>query len=387
MKTILTIIRKEFSRFFKDTRLWLTAIILPGLLIYAVYSIMGSVISGVQEKESNYTPTAIVVNMPDSLSTAFSQAFDLDEGDAESGKRMVKEGKADALIVFPENFEEQIAVYSPSTELPAPNVEIYYDSSREHSQIAFAAASGLLSAFENAMSNMFDVNRPAADAVYDIADTQSASRMILSMIVPMILLMLLFSGCMAVAPECIAGEKERGTIATLLVTPVKRAYIAVGKIAALSVIALLSGLSSSIGMMLSLPRLAGTAEGLTFSMLTVGDYAALFGVVLSTVLVLVTLIAIISAYSKSVKEASGLVVPVMLITMLCGVFSMFVTAGNIGLFFIPLFNSALMISAIISGTLSGAYLAVTICANLVFSAALVYVLTKMFKSERIMFNR
>lgn len=387
MKTVLTIIKKEFSRFFKDTRLWLTAIILPGLLIFAVYSIMGGIIESVQEREEKYIPTAVAVNLPDSLSPVFSQAFELKEGDIEDSKQSVKDGKLDILMVFPQDFDGLIAEYSPASGQPAPNVEIYYNSSESKSLSAYGAAEAILSAFEDAAANLFDINRPAEGAVYDFADAGGTSRMILSMIVPMILLMLLFSGCMAVAPESIAGEKERGTIATLLVTPVKRGYIAVGKIAALSVIALLSGLSSCLGMMLSLPKLAGAESGLTISMLTAGDYIALLGVVMSTVLALVAIIAIISAYSKSVKEAGGLVVPVMLLTMLCGVLSMFVTAGNIGWFFIPLFNSALAVSAIISGALTGAYLAVTICVNIVFTAALVLILAKMFGSERIMFNR
>ncbi len=387
MKTVLTIIKKEFTRFFKDTRLWLTAIVLPGLLIFALYSAMGSIIQSVQEREQNYTPTAVVVNLPDSFAPVFSQMFELKEGDAEDGKQSVKEGELDIVMVFPRDFDALISSYSPASGQPAPNVEIYYNSSEEKSLTAFGSAQSILTAFEDAAANMFDINRPSEDVAYDFASAQDTSRMILSMIVPMVLLMLLFSGCMAVAPESIAGEKERGTIATLLVTPVKRGYVAVGKIAALSVIALLSGLSSCLGMVFSLPKLVGEASGLTISILTAGDYAALFGVVLSTVLVLVAIIAIISAYSKSVKEAGGLVVPVMLLTMLCGVFSMFVTSKNIGLFFIPLFNSALLISAIISGAVSWAYFLVTVCVNLAFAAILVFVLTKMFGSERIMFNR
>ena len=201
--------------------------------------------------------------------------------------------------------------------------------------------------------------------------------------------MLLFSGCMAVAPESIAGEKERGTIATLLVTPVKRSVIAVGKIAALSVIALLSGLSSALGMLLSLPKLAGTAgAGISFSMYGFGDYAAVLGVILSTVLVLVAVISIVSAYAKSVKEASGLVVPIMILVMLCGVFSMFAASvASIGLYFIPVFNSALVISTVLSGAVSGAGIAITVCTNVAFAALLVFVLTKMFNSEKIMFNK
>ncbi len=359
MKTILTIIKKEFSRFFKDTRLWITAILLPGLLIFALYNIMGSIMENVEKDAAEHTPTAVIVNMPESQSEVFSTVFDIKQFDTlEAANGALKGGELDLIIVFP-------------TGEAQSKIEIYYNSAETNSQAAYSMAVALVANYQ----------------IIDTATEQSTSRMILSMIVPMVLLMLLFSGCMAVAPESIAGEKERGTIATLLVTPVKRSYIAVGKIAALSCIALLSGLSSCIGMLLSMPKLIG-AGGLTLSMYGFGDYVAIFGVVLSTVLILVTLISIISAYAKSVKEASGLVVPVMLLTMLCGVFSMFASGvSSVGLFFIPLFNSALVISTVLSGAVSAAAVAITICVNIAFAALLVFGLTLMFKSEKMMFNK
>jgi ABC-type Na+ efflux pump permease subunit len=60
------------------------------------------------------------------------------------------------------------------------------------------------------------------------------------MILPFLILSFLFSGCLAVTPESIAGEKERGTIATLLVTPIKRRELAIGKIISLSILATLA---------------------------------------------------------------------------------------------------------------------------------------------------
>ena len=360
MKTVLTIIKKEFARFFKDTRLWITALILPGLLIYAVYNIMGSIIESQVEKDADVTCTAYIENMPESQSEAFSLVFDLQtDYTEETATAALKDGKLDLIIVFPQSEDGKI--------------QIKYNSAETKSQTAYALAVALVANYE----------------IKDLADEQSLARTILSTIVPMVLLMLLFSGCMAVAPESIAGEKERGTIATLLVTPVKRSVIAVGKIAALSVIALLSGLSSALGMLLSLPKLAGSAGGgISFAMYGFGDYAAVLGVILSTVLVLVAIISIVSAYAKSVKEANGLVVPIMILVMLCGVFSMFAASvASIGLYFIPLFNSALVISTVLSGTVSGAGIAITVCVNLAFAALLVFVLTKMFKSERIMFNK
>lgn len=362
MKTILTIIKKEFTRFFKDTRLWITAILLPGFLIFALYNILGSIMENVENDAANETCVVYVSdNIPESQSAVFNSVFDIKQFDTrEKADDALKNGELDLIVIFPTGEEQS-------------KIQIYYNSAETKSQTAYGIALALVANYE----------------IIDMATAQSTSRMILSMVVPMVLLMLLFSGCMAVAPESIAGEKERGTIATLLVTPVKRSHIAIGKIAALSVIALLSGVSSCIGLFLSLPKLMGLEGGeLTLSMYGFGDYASIFGVVLSTVLILVTLIAIISAYAKSVKEASGLVVPVMILTMLCGVFSMFASGvSGIGFFFIPLFNSALVISSILSGTVGAAAVAVTICTNIAFAALLVFGLTLMFKSEKMMFNK
>lgn len=392
MKTVFTIIKKEFARFFKDTRLMLTTLILPGLLIFALYSLMGTIMESVTDDAADAKSTVFVVGLPESQSAAFGSVFELAEDyTPESAIDAVKKGELDLYVSFPQNFDQTVENYSPAGGTLAPNVEIHYNSGETKSFMAYNTATALLSAYEDAIANKFDINRPAAEgSVFDLADSQSTAKMVLQMVVPMVLLMLLFSGCMAVAPESIAGEKERGTIATLLVTPVKRSSVAIGKIAALSVIALLSGLSSALGLMLSLPKLASVdgITGISFSMYGFGHYAAILAIVLSTVLILVTLISIISAFAKSVKEASGLVVPLMIVVMLCGVFSMFASGiSSIGLYFIPVFNSALAISSVLSGAISGAAIAITVCVNVAFAALLVFVLTLMFKSERIMFKR
>ena len=293
MKTVLTIIKKEFARFFKDTRLWITALILPGLLIFALYSVMGTIIESEAKKDADVKCTVCVFDMPDS-ETTFGGVFELKTLEREEADEALKNGEIDLIVIGGEK------------------IQIKFNSAETRSQTAYSVAVALVANY----------------VITDVADAESVSKTVLSTVVPMVLLMLLFSGCMAVAPESIAGEKERGTIATLLVTPVKRSHIAVGKIAALSVIALLSGLSSALGMLLSLPKLAGSSGGgITFSMYGAGDYAALLGVILSTVLVLVALISIVSAYAKSVKEATGLVVPIMILTMLCGVYFLTQTGG------------------------------------------------------------
>lgn len=380
MKAVLTIIKKEFMRFFGDRRLLLTTLLLPGIVLYAVYSALGAVFANVMQDSS--VPVAYVRNMPESLGEAIDEIFDLRDTDLtdEEIKSQLVEGDADIFIIFPENFDD-LTVGSD-----VPDVSIYYNSAQTSSSLAYSSVVALLDAYEQSIANVFNIN--SGSDRYDLADSSDVSANILSMIVPMVLIMLLFSGCVAVVLESIAGEKERGTIATLLVTPIKRSYFAIGKILSLSVIAVLSGISSFLGLILSLPNLMGGME-VDFSLAAYGvlDYFGLFLVVMSTVLVLVSLLAIVSAYAKSVKEASGLIAPVMVIAVICSLVSMFVASPPMGLYFIPVLNSALCISTLMAGTFGIVPFLITMGINIVCAALLAVLLGAMFNSEKIMFNR
>jgi sodium transport system permease protein len=199
----------------------------------------------------------------------------------------------------------------------------------------------------------------------------------------------LYSGCVAVAPESIAGEKERGTIATLLVTPMKRSSLALGKIISLSVMALLSGISSFLGTMLSLPKLMGDSmPGISASVYGVSDYAMLLGVLLTTVLTLISGIAVLSAMAKNVKEAGTLVTPLMMVVMFVGLVPMLSDGGEKSLvqFVIPLNNSVQSMHGIFSFSYEPIQVVVTIVSNIVLTGILTFVLTKLFDSEKVMFG-
>ena len=382
--TVFTIFKKELARFFKDRRT-LISLLLPGILLYVIYSLMGGAMSSAFMPDEEYKPQAVVVNMPESMSLLFGEGgFVLstaEESEIENIKESIKNSEVDLLIVFPTDFEQNLG--APTG---VPNVDVFFNSSSTNSSIAYQTASALLDAFESSISNLFNVNM--GGVAYDLANEEDMAAMIFSMIMPMLLVMLLFSGCMAVAPESISGEKERGTIAALLVTPAKRSHIAISKILALSVMALISGLSSALGVILSLPKLMGDAITVDGSVYTVSDYAMLAVVILSTVLVLITLISIISAYAKTVKEASTYVTPLMILSMLIGLTGMFGSAAeNPILYFIPIYNSVNSMIGIFSFNASSVNMLITVVANLVFTALGVFILTRMFNSEKIMFNK
>ncbi len=371
---VFTIFKKELARFFGDRRMAVTTLLLPGLMIYLMYTFMGSALTGRFSVEDTYKPTAVVENLPDSLSPTLSQALDLRE-EAEP-MDLVRDQELDLYIRFP----------AMSSEATAPQVEVYYNSAATSSSNGYSLVKEILDQYESSLVNKFHVNW---DGIYDLATQEDATGFVFSSMMPMLLLIFLFSGCMAVAPEAIAGEKERGTIATLLITPAKRGSIALGKIMALSVIALLAGASSAIGSILSLPKLMGAAAGqLTVTYVT-EDYVLLGVVILSTVLLLITLISIVSAFAKSIKEAQTYVTPMMILVVLIGVTAMFGNGAKAEWYYylIPLYNSVQCMVGIFAFSASPLFILTTVATNLVLTGCGVFLLTRMFNSERIIFSR
>lgn len=390
----LSVFKKEMMRFFGDRRLVFTTLIMPGLLIFVIYSVMGQAMSSMLENDESSAYSVSAVNMPASAEKLFtSDTFDIKKISAEkleSEKEKLSEKKRDLCIVFPENFDNSVLNFNPAdSDRDIPNVEIYYNSTNITSGYAYDSAMALLSQFETSVSNVFDING-SVNTKYDVATEADTTGSMFASILPMLLMVLLFSSCMQLAPESIAGEKERGTIATLLITPAPRGQIAMGKILALSCIALLSGLSSFLGTYLSMPALLGEmSDEISTQCYVFTDYLWLIILILSTVILFVTLISILSAFAKTVKEAATFVSPLMIIIMLVSFASMYSTTCKEELYWylIPVYNSVQSMIGIFSFTAVSTNLVVSALSNVAYSLIGVFVLTKMFNSEKVMFSR
>lgn len=385
---MFTIFRKELARFFGDKRTALAAILLPGVLIFAVYTFMGSALANQFSVDEDFTPSMQAVNLPGSISTLAGQGGLTLKAtqDPDGAKALIEGQELDLLAVFPEDFDAQVAAYDPSSGASAPAVELYYNSASVDSATAYEMMSTLLGGYESSLANKFDVNSGAGS--YDLATEADTAGTLMSSMMPMLLMIFLFSGCTSTAPESIAGEKERGTIATLLITPLKRSDLALGKICALSIIALLSGISSTIGTLLSMPTLM-QMEGDLGAAYSPVHYLALCLVILSTVLFLVACISLISAFAKTIKEAQTYVTPLMILAMVVGVTAMFGGGANTHLwaYFIPFYSSVQAMVGIFALELNWTYLLITVVSNLAYTAIGVWGLTRMFNSEKIMFQR
>ncbi len=389
---IYTIFRKEMARFFRDKRLVITTLLLPGIMIFIMYTFMGNMMRQQFSVADDYVAKVYVKNLPESVDGKLDkQMLEVKsvEGDLEAEKKLVSEKEIDLVVNFPENFDKEVEEYKTG-EGKAPQVEIFYNSAKTESSAAYSMFTEILSDYETELSNKFDVNADEKIS-YDLAAKEDMTGKMFGSMLPMLLMIFIWSGCVAVAPESIAGEKERGTIATLLVTPMSRQALALGKIFALSIIAFLSGVSSFIGTFASLPAMyQEMSGGINTAFYSSKDFAFLFVIIISTTILMVALISVLSAFAKSVKESATIISPLMIVIMVISLLPMF-SKGDVEtpvtMFIIPLYNSVLCMNEIFKFSYSSINVVISVVVNIVFTGILVLVLTKMFDSEKVMFSK
>lgn len=376
MKDILTIIKKELTRFFTDYRM-LGAMIIPGILIYVIYSFLGPAINSNMSTSKDYKYQVYVINKDETIISSLEEAFKVAEYNVE-----ILEATDLGLIedaVANENTDLIIEFNNDTTPI---SINLYYNSARTESQTIYSFTTGFLNSIQ-----VDPVDYKFTYIPNDLASEEQISSSIISMLLPFLIMIFLCTGVMSVAPESIAGEKDRGTIATLLVAPLKRTDLAVGKIISLSIISLVGGISSFIGTILSLPKLTNSGSmQLFYSAL---DYVYLLLIIISVLFFFVGIYSICSAMAKSVKEASAYSTPIMILVMIVAVLSMFGNAptDNLGIYFIPVYNSAIAMSGILALDINIAGVIISIVSNIIYSIIFAVILGKMFNSERIMFNK
>ena len=367
---LLALMKKEFHRFFHDPRLIVT-ILLPGIVIFLLYNVIGSLVN-TQEKydykvyvagDAAYAQVIKAAVEADGSGSTVELVFAAEE----EGKAAVQKGEASALLVFSENF----------TPAAGSSVQIWYggsDESLSFYNLATAVLQGI------AQANTFSVEG------HSFEPEENFAKMFIAGLLPFLVVTFVFSACMSVTLESVAGEKERGTLATVLVTSAKRFQIALGKIFPLACISMLGALSSFLGTALSMPKLMG----LSLNMLGAygfWNYFLIFLLIVSFVPLIVSLIAVVSTYSKSVKEASAYTGMLMILSLVLTLVATFVPALGDWTVAIPVLNSVVSMQALLAGALPVWQSLVSVGVNLAFTAVLVFAMTMMLSDERIMFGK
>lgn len=390
MREIFVIVKKELKRFFTDKRM-IMSLILPGVLIFVLYSLMGNFIGKAITPADDYEYVICVENesvtLDGYLSTLGFKYKKINAPREEAEKKLVDK-EIDLYVSFSEDFDDAGA------DKAGKNVVIEYNSAKSESAKIYSALQTVY--MQNSVASV-DYNYAINAGVEnpDMATEEDVVKMILTMFMPFILMVFLVTGSVSVASESIAGEKERGTIATLLVTPVKREYIALGKIIALTVTSLFSSLVSFVGIMASLPNLLqleriGDVTSIDLSVYGASTFVGILGIILITVMMFTMIMSVLSTFAKSVKEATQFVTPAMIVVMLASVTSMIgggKAVTNPALYLIPIYNCAQCLTMLFSGEFYGLCYLFTILSDALFVVLGVVLLAKMFNNEKIMLNK
>lgn len=387
MNNVFTILKKELRRFFTDKRM-LLSLFLPGILIFIIYTAMGSVFSNFFNPSDDYNYIVYidnpveefnVINTSSPYKIEIKNFNNLSNEEKENYKNDIKNEKIDLLICFESDF------YNKLNNGEKPNVEIYYLSTSTASSTIYNYYFQTLNNNSMTINYNYFVNQNS-DINYDLSTDEDKSKVVITMVLPFILVIMLFTGCMNVTTESIAGEKERGTIATLLVTPVKRSEIALGKILSLSITSIVSSISSFLGLALSLPKLLQGTGDITLSMYGISTYIYVLLIIIVITILFTTLLSIVSCFSKSIKEANQYATPLMFLIMAISGSTYFISNNNWYLYLIPIFNSINCLSEIFSLNFNLVNFLITIISNIVYISLGVFFVTKMFDNEKVMFN-
>lgn len=184
-------------------------------MIYILYTLLGQGIMKQFAASKDYVYQIYTVDLPEAFSYLKTES-DLEVTEITVEKESdvlekIEAEEADLLMVFQSDFDAAVAAYDPlDTTQAAPDINMYYNSVSTESSTIYNQMYQVFDDYESSLANKFDIN--AEEGVkYDVATEKDTSAQLFSMLLPMLLMSFLFSGCMAVAPESIVGEKERGT--------------------------------------------------------------------------------------------------------------------------------------------------------------------------------
>lgn len=398
------ILSKELKRVFGDKKMVFSLFILPIILIAGIYGMMFFLVDKQKSSINEHVSEVFVQNMPDNFSELMSKHTEcninvIPAGEsADTYKDKLLDGTYDLVVVFPENFYENFKNADAGSALP--DIKTFYNPSENNSGEARTRfTETYLEEYKQILLNerfgslnyamVFSVDADNPDMI--VQDKDKATGKILGSIIPYLITILIFAGAMGLGVDTIAGEKERGTIANLLISPIKRVDIIMGKIVSLAIVSVLSAavyVISFIGSAVVLSGMGGMGEmvnGLSLNFTTV-QIIQFVVLLLGLVLLYVGIIGFVSLLAKNVKEAQSFIMPVYIIVMFAGMITMYSGEVTSGSYMIPVYNTSAAFKGIFERTITmNQYLTSTII-TYAFAGVMVWLMAKAMNSEKIMLN-
>jgi len=316
---------------------------------------------------------------------------------AEEAVAAIRARKLDFVLVFPASGEGALI------DAGAQSVMLYYDTASVFDGVGKRVKPILDGAYAEALrvakleragvrgAAASAINRPFGLVVKSTASDRERQGELLGAVLPYILLMLGVTASSAVAIDLGAGEKERGTLESLLLLPVPRTSIVLAKFLIILAVGVISGTIGVSSLALCATFLLEAAGFDVISnlldMVHVGDFVLLGLLMLPAYAIVAALLLAMSIFSRSHKEAASyanqfnllIIIPLM-ISMLPGM------KLSDGWSFVPITNIALSVKNIIKGSANLAESAIVFGSTSLLAAALLFFCVGWCRRESVLFR-
>lgn len=385
---ILTIFTKEMREILRDKRMLFLVILMPFFIYPLIFLLMGKVGAGQEEKIQTEKVSLFVSGLPEShqllafLSADTSLLVELRAFD-----KMMLDSLPEAMgLEIPADFDEKImAGETASPVLYVDQADFLLEARKENVLALVTAYSNqLLSGRLAAQSLSPAFVEPISLRVEDISSRDDKLGKLLGTILPSLLLLLIFTGCIYIAIDITAGEKERKTLQTLYVTTASENAIIAGKFLAVASMGLSSAvmnvLSLLLGLQLQMGELGEQPQMLSLSIAGTSWLGLALLIVLSTAF-LAAISMVVAVLANSYKEAQTYITPLMMLVLMPVMVSQLPgIALDVKTALIPMLNISLAMGSLLTSDVS--YTMV----GLVLAMLIVYILLALWFAGRVFSN-
>jgi sodium transport system permease protein len=399
VRNIAIVYRKELTEALRDRRTLMSSILIPLLLFPVLTLALGYALVEIVGEASRQPSRIMVLGGEDSpqVVQALRQARNLriDPGAADYIDR-ISNKKIRAAISIPPGFQAEIVrgghpdvhIYMFSGDLKsmlaATRVEKFFGEYRDEMIRGRLTAERL----PESLLKPFDVKQQNVVSPEKVAGETYGG------LIPYLVILMCMTGAMYPAMDLTAGEKERGTMETILSSPVNRTHLVLAKFLLVLTASLATATLSALSMGTSfsvLSRLAsagaGGSEG--FPMMTIHPHAALavFVVSLPVAVLFSAVLITISIFAKSYKEAQSYLTPMTFIVLVPAIAA--VLPGielTPKLAVIPILNVSLLCKELVAGTYHWNYIALIFLSTCLYAVGALFLAVKMFQRESVLFS-
>jgi sodium transport system permease protein len=397
--------KKELKELLRDKKTLMFVVALPVLIFPIIFAVMAFISSQAALEADQKVNTYVIINgeyAPEFTNKVFyHKSFELYKGSKtfntiEELKAGVTVGDIDMGIYLPSNAEDTLDSGEQSKwEVvfnDAKSINFLFDRVKELAQeYSDVLQAKKLKSFGIEESTHKAILTPIEVVKVDTADKRENLGEKIGGFLPYLLIPLVLMGATYPAIDLGAGEKERGTLETLLLTPITRTELVLGKFITLLTTSIASTTITVVSMGCWVAVALAFADldfiKTAFSTLAVTDLLMIFVLLLPLAAIFSSLALAISIYARTFKEAQNYMAPLSM-----GVFfpiiisimpNMELTAKTA---FIPVTNVALAIKDIIKGTVDYTFVGLIFLATALIAGALLAFCVKWFNREDVLFR-